>query len=162
MKHLLFGLLLTFAVSSSQAQNTELDRSRLNTAAYYNYSDPGDVTLQDHVWGAMRFPGLYEVPRETRLSELISLAGGPQVPERARRSIRRVQLQLHRITDTTREVVMNVEMENQIVVSDADPVLQSGDVLSAESVVRQTFSIRDLFPIISAVATLALLIDRAS
>ena len=110
----------------------------------------------------MRFPGLYEIPRETRLSELISLAGGPQVPERARRSIRRVQLQLHRLTDTSREVIMNVEMENQIVVSDVDPILRSGDVLSAESVVRQTFSFRDLFPIISAAATLALLIDRLS
>ena len=162
MKHLLFGLLLAFAAAGTDAQNTDLDRSRLNTAAYYNYSDPGDVTIQVHVWGAMRFPGLYEIPRETRLSELISLAGGPQVPERARRSIRRVQLQLHRLTDSSREVVLNVEMENQIVVSDADPVLQSGDVLSAESVVRQTFSFRDLFPIISAAATFALLIDRVT
>ncbi len=147
---------------AANGQNTDLDRSRLNTAAYYNYSDAGDVTIQVHVWGAMRFPGLYEVPRETKLSELISLAGGPQVPERARRSVRRVQLQLHRLTDTSREVVMNLEMENQIVVSDADPVLQSGDVLSAESVVRQTFSVRDLFPIVSAAAALALLIERIS
>ena len=162
MKPLLFGLLLVFTAVSTAAQNSELDRSRLNTAAYYNYSDPGDVTIQVHVWGAMRFPGLYEIPRETKLSELISLAGGPQIPERARRSVRRVQLQLHRLTDTSREVVMNVEMENQIVVSDADPILQSGDVLSAESVIRQTFSFRDLFPIISAAATFALLIDRLS
>lgn len=160
MKYLIVGLTLLFVAASTHAQNTDLDRSRLNTAAYYNYSDPGDVTIQVHVWGAMRFPGLYEIPRETRLSELISLAGGPQVPERARRSVRRVQLQLHRLADTSREVVMKLEMENQIVVSDADPVLQSGDVLSAESVVRQTFSFRDLFPIISAAATVTLLIDR--
>jgi len=162
LKYVLFGLTLLLAAASTHAQNTDLDRSRLNTAAYYNYSDPGDVTIQVHVWGAMRFPGLYEVPRETRLSELISLAGGPQVPERARRSVRRVQLQLHRVTDASREVIMDVQMENQIVVSDADPVLQTGDVLSAESVVRQTFSFRDLFPIVSAAATLALLIDRVS
>lgn len=162
MKYLFAGFILLFAAANTHAQNTDLDRSRLNTAAYYNYSDPGDVTIQVHVWGAMRFPGLYEIPRETRLSELISLAGGPQVPERARRSIRRVQLQLHRLTDNSREVVMNLAMENQIVVSDADPVLHSGDVLSAESVVRQTFSFRDLFPIISAAATLALLIDRVT
>ncbi len=57
---------------------------------------------------------------------------------------------------------MDLEMENQIIVSSADPVLQAGDVLSAESVVRQTFSIRDLFPIISAAATLAILLDRVS
>lgn len=85
-----------------------------------------------------------------------------QVPERARKSIRRVQLQLHRLTDTNREVIINVEMENQFVFSNVDPILKSGDVLSAESVVRQTFSFRDLFPIISAAATLALLFDRVA
>lgn len=162
MKHLLMGLALLAVASGVRAQDSDLDRSRLNTAAYYNYSDPGDVTIQVHVWGSMRFPGLYEVPRDTRLSELISLAGGPQVPERARRSVRNVQLQLYRLTDSSREVIMSLEMENQIVVSTTDPVLQSGDVLSAESVVRQTFSFRDLFPIISAAATLALLLDRVS
>lgn len=152
----------TSAPFLAKGQDTDLDRSRLNTAAYYNYSESGDVTIQVHVWGAMRFPGLYEVPRDTRLSELISLAGGPQVPERARRSIRNFQLQLYRLTESSREVVMDLEMENQIIVSSADPVLQAGDVLSAESVVRQTFSIRDLFPIISAAATLAILLDRVS
>ena len=35
---------------------------RLKTGAFYNYSDPGDVTIQVHVWGATRFPGLYEIP----------------------------------------------------------------------------------------------------
>lgn len=155
-------LLLAFTTIGALGQNTDLDRSRLNTAAYYNYSDPGDVTIQVHVWGAMRFPGLYEIPRDTRLSELVSLAGGPQLPERARRSRRNVHFQLHRLTEQTRSVVLDLHMENQVVVSELDPVLQSGDVLSVESVVRQTFSFRDLFPVISAAATLALLIDRIS
>ncbi len=152
-------LVFSFALVA-KSQSMELDRSRLNTAAYYNYSDPGNVTIQVHVWGAMRFPGLYEIPRDTKLSELVSLAGGPQVPERERRSVRSVDFQLFRLTGPGREVILRIQMENEIVVSEEDPTLQFGDVLSVQSVVRKTFGIRDLFPIISATATLALLLDR--
>jgi hypothetical protein len=154
-----FGVMLSF-VAVSVAQNSDLNRSVLNTAAYYNYSDPGDVTIQVHVWGAMRYPGFYEIPRDTKLSELVSLAGGPTVPERTRRSVRNVQFQLYRKNGLQREVILNIQMENEIVVSESDPVLQAGDVLAVQSVVKQTFGIRDLFPIISATFTLALLLER--
>ena len=161
MKSIAISLVLVgFTLVNASAQDTELDRSRLNTAAYYNYSDPGDITIIVHVWGAMRYPGLYEIPRETKVSELISLAGGPQVPARSRRSVRRVDLNLYRFNNDLPENIFRIEMENEIVISSDNPPLSDGDILSAESVVRQTFGIRDLFPIISATATMVLLVDR--
>ena len=51
-------------------------------------------------------------------------------------------------------------MENQIVVTTEDPVLQSGNVRSVESVVRQGFSWRDVFPIVAAVVSVTLMVER--
>ena len=76
---------------------------RLKTGAFYNYSDPGDVTIQVHVWGATRFPGLYEIP-----------------------------------------------------------VLADGNVLTFEATIRQGFRFRDIFPIVSMVGTIVLILDRAN
>jgi protein involved in polysaccharide export with SLBB domain len=55
------------------------EQSRFNRAAYYSYSEPGDVTIQVYVWGNVRHPGLYQVAKETGLSELFSLVGGPSI-----------------------------------------------------------------------------------
>ena len=158
---LLLTTIVLFGVSSASAQDpTNLNRSRLNTAAYYNYSEQGDVTILVHVWGALRYPGLYEVPHGTRLSVLFSLAGGPQIGERSKRSKRTVDVKLVRVLGGERGVIYETSMENQIIVTNEDPVLQSGDVLSVESVIRQGISWRDVFPVVAAVASLALAIDR--
>jgi len=155
-------LSLGFLVNLVQAQITELDRSRLNQAAFYNYTEPGDVTIKVHVWGAVRFAGLYEIPRGTVLSELVSLAGGPQFGERNRRSTRHVDLKLHRKSSGLKTVIFETRMENTIVVQEEDPILANDDVLTFESSIRQGFRWRDLFPVVSMVGTIVLIIDRIS
>jgi|FLOH01.1.fsa_nt_gi hypothetical protein len=154
---LLLGL---FGAFSSAAQVTELDRSRLSTAAFYSYSEPGDVTIRVHVWGAVRYPGLYEIPRGSKLSELVSLSGGPTVGERAKKSTRTVELKLHRNDGNMRQVIYQTTMQNEIVVRTEDPVLQADDVLSYEAVLKQGFQWRDVFPIVSMVGTIVLIADR--
>ncbi len=139
---------------------TELDRSRLSQAAYYNYSEQGDVTIKVHVWGAFRFPGLYEIPRGTTMSQLVSLSGGPLIGERAHRSKRTVNLKLHRSDGNTRSVIFQTKMENEIVARTEDPPLMDGDVLSSEAVFKQSFQWRDVFPIVSMVGTIVLIADR--
>ena len=160
-KYALVGLLLLWTVPVT-AQVIDLDRSRLSTAAYYNYSEQGDVTIKMHVWGAVRFPGLYEIPRGTRLSELISLTGGPQLGVRSRRSSTIISLKLHRESGGERTVIHQLEMENQIVVQGADPQVEADDVLSFEVITQQGFRWRDVFPIISMVGTIVLILDRTT
>lgn len=162
LKRILFVGLLWVLVLPVMSQVVDLDRSRLSTAAYYNYSEQGDVTIKLHVWGAVRFPGLYEVPRGTRLSELISLTGGPQLGARSKRSKTEISLELHRIMDGQRTVVHQVQMENEIVVQGEDPEVQGEDVLSFEVVTQQGLRWRDLFPVVSMVGTIVLVIQRVS
>jgi len=134
----------------------------MSTAAFYKYSEPGDVDIKVHVWGAVQYPGLYEIPRGTQLSEIFSLAGGPLLRERSRRSTRILSFKLHRMAGEERQVVYQRTMENEITVEGDDPVLMDDDILSFESVGRQGFSWRDSFPIVSMTATLVLLFERLS
>lgn len=145
--------------ASAQIPN-ELERSRYSPAAYYNYSEPGDVTVLVNVWGTVRNPGLYEVPRGTTLSTLFSVAGGPSVAQRTGRQTRTIEVRLVRNEDGLRQPVFHSVMENDIAVSSEDPVLQEGDVLTVETVLRQGFSWRDIFPVLGAAASMALIIER--
>lgn len=155
------GLLL--AGIPVQAQ-TDLDRSRFNTAAYYNYAEIGDITILVNVWGAVRFPGLYEVPDTTRLSEVLSLAGGPAITQRRKQDRRTVTLELARTNpiNRTSETILRQQMENQIVAPENDIQLVSGDVLTVEVLVRERFTWRDFIPIVAAIGTLALAVERFS
>lgn len=157
---LILVMSIGFAPDDLRAQISDLDRSRMNTAAYYNYAETGDVTIKVHVWGSVRFPGLYAIPVGTRFLDLMSLAGGPQVPERSRRQTRTIDVRLERGSGSGRSLVFDTSMENSIIVDDRNPVLQDGDVLAVESVVKQGVSWRDIFPVISSAFTLILIIDR--
>lgn len=157
----LLFFLAAFTSASALAQiPVELERSRLSPAAAYNFTEPGDLTVKVHAWGALRFPGLYEIARGTQLSELISLAGGPEFGVRTRRTKRRVDLKLVRLVNGERVTVWSDVMEDQIQVSEDDPILENGDIFMVEGVQRQQFSVRDMFPIIGAAASLTIVIDR--
>jgi len=161
MRRTFLIIIAAFIVAGpATAQNiSDLNRSRLNTAAYYNYSEPGDVTMMVHVWGALRFTGLYEVPKGTKMTELFSLAGGPVLGARGNRSKIQITVKIIRAVNQNRSIVYEVKMENQIVVTDNDPVIEDGDVLSVESVSRQTIGWRDVFPVIGAAASVVVMID---
>lgn len=159
---LVLGIFIAICVITTQssAQIPDLDQSRLNQAAYYKYSDPGDVTIQVHVWGAVRYPGLYEVPRGTRVSELVSLAGGPQYGELNKRSSRIVDIKLLRRSTEGVVIKMEQRMNSEIVTFETDAVLQDDDLLAFESIFRQGFRWADIFPIVSMVGTIVLIVDR--
>ena len=57
-------------------------------------------------------------------------------------------------------MVFQTVMENQLVVEDSDPILSDGDVLSFEAETSQGIGWRDIFPVVSMVATLVVVIDR--
>jgi hypothetical protein len=158
----IFGLLilLTVLCQSSWAQSRDISQSQANYAAFYSYYEPGDLTIRVSAWGAVRFPGLYEIPRGTSLQSLFSLSGGPQFGERERRSKRNMTIELFRTVDGERQMIFRQEMENDITAIDSNPVLSDGDILSVQAVTRRTFSVRDIFPILSAALTTVILIDN--
>jgi hypothetical protein len=167
MRVLFAGLLvamlaITAAVPASGQSGAvpDIDRSRYSPAAFYHYAEAGDVTMQVNVWGTVRNPGLYEVPRDMRLSTLFSVAGGPAITERRQRDRRSVVVRVARMQDGRRQIIYEAVMENEIFASDEDPMMAHGDVLTVESVATERFGWRDAVTIVNAVALVALAIER--
>ena len=154
---LLLCMLVGVTAHVASAQISELERSRYRQAAYYNYAEPGDLTVTVNVWGAVANPGLYEVPQDTRLSRLFSLAGGPSTGVQQRGSRRDLTVSLSREQPASgeRELVFEQSMEDDIIVFEQDPLVQEGDVLTAETYTHDRFTWRDALPIVGAATSIA-------
>ncbi len=161
MTRYLFLVLLMIGVAGGTVQAQTLDDLRSNSAAYYRFADPTDITIDLKVWGAVSNPGLYEVRQGMRLSTLLSLAGGPQGAERTTRTRRILTIRLWRPQPNggPYQAIFETQMQDEIVVLNDDPVLLSGDVIVADEVVEQRFGWRDGLTILTSVASLVLIID---
>ena len=150
------------ALQPLQAQTFGERQSRYQPAAYYRYAEPDDITIQVSVWGAVRNPGVYEIPRDAHLNLLFSAAGGPQIGVRQRADDQTIVVRLVRLTEGgQRRVVYEQTMDDEIVVGTENPALQEGDVLTVRSYVEQGVNWRDVLSIGSSLTTLALTILNA-
>lgn len=162
---LLFGIALAtiglvVPVGASAQGDPNLDRSRMSSAAFYNYAEPGEITVLAQVLGTVRFPGLYTLARGTRFSELLALAGGPAITERPRQNKRTVAIRLYRLRGDDRVLIKESVGAEVLDPSGGDPEIAAGDIVLVESVVRQGVTWRDIFPIVGAVASVTLIVER--
>ncbi len=163
MTRYLFLVLLMIGVAGGTVQAQTLDDLRGNTGAYYKFADPTDITIDLKVWGAVGNPGLYEVRQGMRLSTLLSLTGGPQGVASDTRTRRILTIRLWRRPQPNGgpyQAIFEIQMENEILVLNDDPVLLSGDVIVADAMVKQRFNWRDGLAVLTSVGTLILIIER--
>lgn len=83
MKNSKFLLIVFIIVITSVTGWTQFDSVKFGLletmkagANYYNYSDKDKGAIEVIVWGGVRNPGMYLIPENTSLMELISLTGG--------------------------------------------------------------------------------------
>ncbi|MEE9432512.1 MAG: SLBB domain-containing protein [Melioribacteraceae bacterium] len=84
MKKVLSIILFLFLVQGLYAQEakdiklgTRFSNSGAKPGGLYDYSDPESFNMKVSVWGFVKFPGRYNVPISTTVSDLLSYAGGP-------------------------------------------------------------------------------------
>ena len=161
MTRYLFLVLLMIGVAGGTVQAQTLDGFSGNSGAYYRFADPTDITIDLKVWGAVSNPGLYEVRQGMRLSTLLSLAGGPQGAERTTRTRTTLTIRLWRPQPNggPYQAIFEIQMQDEILVLNDDPVLLSGDVIVADAMVKQRFNWRDGLAVLTSVASLVLIID---
>ena len=155
-RSLALSLLVTLGAFPARAQQETAPISPYGPAAYYKYQEAGDLTIKVQTWGNVRFPGLHEVARETRLSRLLSLAGGPALEERRRQDRRRVVLQLYRPGQNAGAPIFEQTMTGGVVNLTDDPLLLEGDVLTVDIVTKEGTTWRDYVPVITSAASVVL------
>lgn len=152
-------VLLLLVATGAQAQGMDFERSRYSPGGYYRYTETGDLTVRVQAWGNVRYPGLHEVPLDTRASTLLSLAGGPVLAERREQDERTIRVRYYRTeADGAMTLVFDQQMTNDLSALVQDPVVQEGDVLVVDSVLKVGYTWRDYLPIASVAASIGVLI----
>ena len=156
-----FLALIWMGASAGYAQSfDELEQSNYNRASVYSYAEPGDVTIQVNVWGAVSNPGRYIIPRGTEVGDLFTYAGGPSTGQQNWQQEQILTIRLSREKNDEHVVIFEARMEDEVFAFEENPVLQEGDVLMVERYVREKFTWRDAFTIASGLSTTILLVER--
>ena len=160
MTRYLFLVVLTISIAGGTGQAQTLDDLRANVGAYYKFAEATDITIEVKVWGNLQYPGFYEVRQGTRLSTLVTLAGGPLVM-RTSQTRRTYTIRLWRPQPNSgrHQVISETQMKDEILVLDDDPVLLSGDIVVVDELIRQRFGWRDVLSVATALGTIVLVVD---
>lgn len=154
-------ILLALPVLPTKAQTFgEVEDRESNVPSYFFHVLPGESTMQVHVWGTVKAPGLYVVSAETDLGELLSLAGGPQLREIRNNDRREVTIRLYHTEGETRAVAYEAMLEEMLAEPGEYPPLQDGDVIEVATHEIQGFNWRDIFTVAGGLAAVALAVDR--
>ncbi|MEP7146455.1 MAG: SLBB domain-containing protein [bacterium] len=67
------------SISLSQIDRQKVGNDILNTqqGGYFNYGDKDKVNIEVNIWGFVRYPGKYLIPKGSTVMDLISYSGGP-------------------------------------------------------------------------------------
>lgn len=148
-------------VSGPPAAAQSLDRLADTEAsvAYYFYARPGDATVQVSVWGTIGNTGIYEVPTDTQLDKLLTMAGGAPIDTRQRgQDPDDIRITLYRTGEDGSRTIVYEEPLEHLVQNPEYPALQDDDILVVElERARTPFRFRDVLGIVSSLASLTLL-----
>jgi len=83
LKKVFVGI-LNIILCLSSSVFSQVDKERVGTlpvfsqtGGYYNFGDKEKVNIDVSVWGYVKFPGKYTVPKSTSLVDILSYSGGP-------------------------------------------------------------------------------------
>jgi protein involved in polysaccharide export with SLBB domain len=109
-----------------------LEDLKITGANYYNYSDKDKVNIEVNLWGYVRNPGKYLIPKGTTFLDLITLGGGP-VQDSKLEDVRLIRPK----NDTLRvseDQIMTLNYNDylwgeKIAPGKINPVLKTGDIV---------------------------------
>lgn len=81
---IIFIVILLPAYSFSQVDRQKVGNEYFNNqqGGFFNYGDKDKVNIDVNIWGFVKFPGKYLVPKGSTVQDLISYSGGPSVEAR--------------------------------------------------------------------------------
>ena len=169
MKKLLTIVLLCLLAQGLLAQSNDIRLGAQYTGpmqqrqgGLFDYSDPETINMRVSVWGFVKYPGRYQVPIYTSVSDLLSYAGGPSASSDLE------DLRLYRVMEDSTQHMFKFNF-NDLLWSDRIeegsrkiPKLQGSDLLVVPGAPKIYFRnwFRIGLSIFSAIISLTLLIIR--
>ncbi len=150
------------AARSAQAQETVgLGGVEVGGTAYHTFVRSGEVRIEVLALGSVRSPGIYAVGLGMTLDQLLALTGGASVSTRSSEERIRVMVRLYRQEAGQRRLIYEKPLERMLTGTEQYPVLQDGDALMVETIVRQQwFTLERALRFLSTAGTLFLVILR--
>lgn len=137
LKFLIFSFLLFSLAVKSFAQDGKdkigPEELKITGANYYNYADKDRVNIEVNLWGYVKNPGKYLIPKGTTFLDLITLGGGP-IPDSNLEDIRLIRPK----NDTlriTQDQIINLNYNDYLwgekinQQGKGNPILISGDIV---------------------------------
>jgi hypothetical protein len=129
--------------------------------SYRIFTRPGEATIRVQVLGEVG-SGIYVIGSSTTLSELLALAGGPQLGEGNLNVRRTVIVRVLREAGGSRQVIYETDVDTMLREPGTHPELQDNDLVTVQSHLRQHYGFRETLQLVSSVGTLVLLALRLS
>lgn len=170
---------LVFCFASAVSAQTSDSPGYMNRASQYYLGEKDEILMNVNVWGFVKRPGQYMVPRHTDLISLISFAGGPVEGADLKHVVIVRGGQLVEATYNTdsynaanapesKVPILNVNVKEHLERGEISkiPVLQANDTIivsqSSGHKVSKFFGFNSMFGVITAMASVALIVDRLS
>ena len=153
-----FGLLLLLPGVLAPVHAQTATPPSAGGVAYRTFYTPGELTMQVFIISSTGSTGIYEIGRDTRLMELITLAGFAP-PVRNDRTVIRNTLSVIR-PHSGNEPIYKARLEDFVMEPERHPPLEEGDVILIESVQKARFTWREVVSVVSGVSSVLLLAGR--
>jgi hypothetical protein len=126
--------------------------------AYFFFAQPGQATVQVSLWGVPS-SGIYEIPAETDLDKLLTMAGGAQIGSRPEnRKPPRITIRVYRPAESRETPIFEARLERMLSGDATYPTLEDDDIVVVETIQPSPgFGFRDVLSILTTAATLTLL-----
>jgi hypothetical protein len=151
---LMFSGVLGFAHGQSYGR---LEETQSNMASYYYFVQPGSPTVRVSVMGPVRYPGVYEVAKGSRLLDVLALCGGPDPGRVEFVNKQRTTLRLFRPQASDKDPFYESLLENTLAGQTESPELLEGDVLVIDVAAWRRFDWRDVLTIVNVVNTVVII-----
>ncbi len=136
----IFKIFVTIMIFFPVLSNSQVDRQRVgNTDIYnqqggfYNFGDKDKVNIDVNVWGFVKYPGKYLIPKGSTLQDLISYSGGPTIDSKLEEIILYSPRNDSANINSDRILKINYDdlfwQENTVSKNRNNPLLSPGDIL---------------------------------
>ncbi|WP_022836139.1 SLBB domain-containing protein [Salisaeta longa] len=159
-------VLLLLLAWSGPAHAQEIGRiaemKETNNVAYFYFARPGQATVQVQLWGTVPRPGIYEIPINTDLDKLLTMAGGaPIAPRGENQDPPKIYVRVFRPATSTEAPLFEARLQDMLRGGLSYPDLQDGDIITVETIrPPDGFTWRDALSLTSTGLSLTLLLLR--